>query len=349
MTKTFNEIATAGCRILVVDDYPLNLELVEAMLSTEGYRIDTAIDGASALEQVRAEPPDLILLDVMMPGMDGYEVCTTIRSDESLPYIPIVFLTAVHTEPNSLVHGLEIGGDDYIRKPFDDFELVSRIRAALRVKVLHDDLIRTKAALSRYVSTPTVQMVEKAHPDRPEANGEIANVTVLFSDIRGFTHIAEEEKPARVFRMLNDLLGRQMKVIREFGGIIDKLNGDEIMAVYEGPEMAVNALRTAAGIRRVLCDNRAIAKDDWAGVGIGIASGPVFVGSLGTDVFKDYTVIGNTVNIAARLCGVASKFQILFTEDTHSLIATPDLQYRRISGVRLKGLSEPQPIYELLD
>jgi adenylate cyclase len=96
-------------------------------------------------------------------------------------------------------------------------------------------------------------------------------------------------------------------------------------------------------------DYGVIAKDDWAGVGIGIASGPVFVGSLGTDVFKDYTVIGNTVNIAARLCGVASKFQVLFTEATQALIASTDLRYRRIGRVRLKGLSKPQPIYELLD
>ena len=349
MPDIVGDIDIEGRRILAVDDEPLNLELLEAILVPEGYRMDRADGGPSALDQVRQAPPDLILLDVMMPVMNGYELCAAIRADAGIPYIPIVFLTAAHTGVDHLVKGLGIGGDDYVCKPFDHFELLSRIRAALRIKVLYDSLVRTKQELSRYVSLSTLRMLERRNLGTPAASGQISEVAVLFSDIRGFTHIAEDRDPAAVFHMLNTLLGRQMQVIRDHGGIIDKLSGDEIMAIFEGPDMAPDALRTACAIRRVLREDPACDWEDETGVGIGIACGPVYVGSLGSEVFKDFTVIGNTVNIAARLCGVAKKFQILFTEATRALAASSGLRHRPIGRARLKGISRPMPVYELLD
>jgi len=314
----------------------------------EGYTIETAESGQQALIVIGKVQPDLILLDVMMPGMNGYEVCKKIRADASLPFIPIIFVTAKHTEPGDTIQGLDSGGDDYIRKPFDTLELLSRIRSALRSKNLFDKLARTKAELSRYVSLSTLQMVEKVTSDTMLTAGETRDVTVLFSDIKGFTHISENMDPKNVFEMLNLYLSRQIKVIEEHHGIIDKLGGDEIMAIFEGPAMVENALQCALGIIKSLCSEDARPDDDWVGVGIGINTGPVYVGSIGSETIKDFTVVGNTVNLAARLCGFAEKFQIIFTEQTKKLIENDALSHRSAGKISLKGIRKPIEVFELL-
>jgi len=345
MTTTMKISPGRDKKILAVDDEPKNIKLLEAKLAPEGYVLETATNGQEALDKVKASIPDLILLDVLMPGMNGYQVCEKIRSDTSIPYIPIIFLTASLITQKDIINGLDIGGDDYIRKPFDTLELFSRIRAALRVKELYDNLVQTKTELARYVSLSTVQMVEKATSGEATQAGQTADVTVLFSDIRGFTNIAENMNPQNVFEMLNLSLSRQINVVEDHHGIIDKLSGDEIMAVFEGPDMAQDALQCAIGIVRALCSP---AASDWAGVGIGINTGPVYIGSIGSETMKDYTVVGNTVNIAARLCGSANKFQILFTESTLKLIEGKGFQYRSLGKIVLKGIVSPMETFELI-
>jgi len=334
-------------KILAVDDEPKNIKLIEAILIPEGYAVETATSGQEALDKVRAIKPDLILLDIMMPGMDGYQVCKNIRSDASIPYIPIIFFTAMRTDQKDMIHGLDIGGDDYVLKPFDTFELLSRIRAALRIKGLYDELALTKTELSRYVSLSTLKMVEKTTLGKNIPSGETTYVTVLFSDVRGFTNIAEDMDPAEVFEMLNLCLSKQIRVVEGHQGIIDKLTGDEIMAIFEGQDMARNALQCAVSIVNTLCSSDRCLTADWVGVGIGINTGPVYVGSIGSETFKDYTVVGNTVNIAARLCGFAKKFQILFTESTRDLIDAKEFGYTSVGNLSLKGVNALTEVFEL--
>jgi class 3 adenylate cyclase len=335
-------------KILAVDDEPVNLKLLEAKLVPEGYIVETTTSGQEALDMIKSIKPGLILLDVIMPGMDGYQVCEKIRADKSIAYIPIIFLTAMQTGQKDIIHGLDSGGDDYIRKPFDTFELLSRIRAALRVKNLYDELTLTKAELSRYVSLSTLQMVERVTSRENMPVGETKDVAVLFSDIRGFTNISENMKPQEVFEFLNLYLSKQISVVQDHHGIIDKLTGDEIMAVFEGPDMVSNAQRCASAIVKTLCTSKFCQHADWIGVGIGINAGPVYVGSIGSETMKDYTVIGNTVNIAARLCGLAKKFQILFTETTKNLIQGKEFRHRSVGKVSLKGISVPMEVFELM-
>jgi len=325
-------------KILAVDDELTNLKLLEAVLIPEGYVLERALNGEEALDRFKSVGPDLILLDVMMPGMDGYQVCERIRSDSHRSYTPIIFLTAMKTDQRDIVHGLDIGGDDYIRKPFDTVELLSRIRAALRVKELYDKLILTKAELSRYVSLTTVEMVEKTTSEGIALAGQTRDVTVLFSDIRGFTNLAENMDPKRVFEVLSHSLSIQMKVVEGHNGIIDKMSGDEIMAVFEGPDMAQNALACSRGIVKALTSTYDHRGGDEGGVGIGINTGPVYIGSIGSETMKDYTVVGNTVNIAARLCGIAQKFQILFTEDTKYLIDGSGFHYQSLGKIAVRGV-----------
>ncbi len=338
-----------GQEILAVDDEPTNLKLLEAILVPEGYVLKTALSGNEALDEIKSLNPDLILLDVMMPGMDGYQVCKRIRADSPTSYIPIIFLTAMKTDQRDIVHGLDIGGDDYIRKPFDAVELLSRIRAALRVKELYDKLILTKAELSRYVSLSTVEMVEKTTSEEGIQVGQTKDVTVLFSDIRGFSNIAENMAPGEVFEMLNLYLSKQIEVVQDHHGIIDKLNGDEIMAVFEAPTMAQDALMCGTAIVNAIRDLGPYREGSWIGAGIGINTGPVYIGSIGSETMKDYTVVGNTVNIAARLCGFAKKFQILFTEATKELIEEYGFPYKSLGKVPVKGVTSPLETFELIE
>ena len=289
-------------KILIVDDEPINIELLEDLLIPQKYIVEGALNGEEALDKIQKELPDLILLDVMMPGMNGFQVCSEIRKNSSLPYIPIIFITAYQIDQSDIIHGLDMGGDDYIRKPFDSSELFSRIRSCLRVKKLYDDLARTKTELSRYVSLSTVDMVEKKTSKEVFQADRAAVVTVLFSDIRGFTNFSENMVPAEIFKMLNLNLSRQIKVIEKYNGIIDKLNGDEIMAIFEGPDMASNALKCARGIVKALSVPQNSTLLDWAGVGVGINTGQIYLGSLGSDTFKDYTIIGIVCTISGSVC-----------------------------------------------
>ena len=334
-------------KILAVDDEPRNIRLLEGKLVPEKFILETAFSGREALDKIRVFNPDVILLDVMMPDMDGYQVCKKIRADTSIPYIPIIFLTALQTGQKDMIQGLDIGGDDYIRKPFDTFELLSRIRASLRVKDLYDELAQIKTELARYVSLSTLRMVEKTASEKAVPAGKTSDVTILFSDIRGFTTLVEKMDPAEVFKMLNLCLSKQIKVVETYHGIIDKLTGDEIMAVFEGPERALNALLCAQAIVQILGSPRQREVPDWVGVGIGVNTGPVYRGSIGSDTMKDYTVVGNTVNVAARLCGFAKKFQILFSGSTRNLIGPKDFSYSSIGKAALKGIKMPMEVFEL--
>jgi adenylate cyclase len=333
--------------ILVIDDEVLNLQLLKELLTIEGYAVVCISNSEEAAAKVKEINPDVILLDVVMPKINGYQVCTLIRSDASIPYIPIIFLTATEINNENIIHGLDIGGDDYIAKPFHHYELLSRIRANLRIKDLYDELAKTKTELSRYVSRATSLLVEKAVTGEVITPVENVEVTALFSDMRGFTTIAEQMDCAEVFEKLNYSLSTQIKVIEEYHGIIDKLSGDEIMTVFHGEGMAEHAVACARAIISSLCDGNSHSGNDWVGIGIGIHSGRAYMGTLGSETRKHHTVVGTTVNIAARLCGHAKKFQILFSADTEKLIRGRGFNYQSAGNLTLKGLRAPIEAFEL--
>lgn len=334
--------------ILAIDDEPVNLQLLNDLLNEEGYSVAGIINSEAAVDKVREIKPDLILLDVVMPKVDGYKVCKMIRADRTIPYVPIIFLTATEVTNENIIHGLDIGGDDYLAKPFHPFELLSRIRANLRIKDLYDELTTTKTELSRYVSHATSAIVEKTITGEVITPVERIEITTLFSDMRGFTTIAEQMDCAEVFEKLNYSLSTQIKVIEEHHGIIDKLSGDEIMTIFRGERMAENALACAQSIIKALIGGGTRQCDDWAGVGIGIHSGRVYMGTLGSEIRKHHTAVGTSVNIAARLCGHAQKFQILFSADTERLIRGKGFAYQSVGDLALKGLRAPIEAFELL-
>ena len=227
-------------------------------------------------------------------------------------------------------------------------ELLSKVNAATRIKELNDELARIMSELTHYVSRPTVEVAEKAASGREVTTGQLVDVTVLFSDIRGFTAFTENMDPAEVFKMLNLYLSVQIKIVEEYQGIIDKLTGDEVMAVFRGPDMAINALKCGRAIMKTLSDPQFQIGKEWIGVGIGINTGPAYIGSVGSETRKDHTVVGTTVNVAARLCGYAQKFQVIFPESTKDLAVGYDFDYRLVGKVNLKGLSAPIEAFELI-
>jgi|GEM_PF-802086 len=233
------------------------------------------------------------------------------------------------------------------KKKLDDtVKLVSQTQNVTEVKELYEELARVKSELARYVAPPTVEIVQEIITGRKVHPGALINVTVLFSDIRDFTSISENMEPHEVFKMLNRNISMQLKTIEEYHGIVDKLSGDEVMAVFSGPEMAENAIKCAMIIVNGF-KKQEFLEDGWIGVGIGINTGPVYLGPLGSENRKQFTHIGSTVNIAARLCGQAKRFEVLFGKTTQELIAHKGFNYISMGSISLKGLSAPLEAFRL--
>lgn len=365
---------SAASRILVVDDVADNREIVRARLESQGYIVETANDGEEALRAITDRTPDLVLLDVMMPKLDGIETVKRLKADKSLPFIPVVLLTA-KTDTKDVVAGLEAGADEYLTKPFDHGALLARVRAMLRIKALQDQVARQARELAEWNSTleerVSVQIAEIERMSRlkrflsPQIADLIASdggdaalkshrreITVLFCDLRGFTSFAEASEPEDVMQVLGEYHNAVGELIFEHQGTLERFAGDGIMVFFNDP-MAVpdhceRAVKLGIGIREAV----AALSEGWAkrgfrlGVGVGIAAGYATLGRIGFDKRFDYAAIGTVTNVAARLCGEAAAGQILLSQRVAAAVestATVNLLEDR----SLKGLRTPIAVYEL--
>jgi class 3 adenylate cyclase len=341
--------------ILVVDDRENNVRLLKSMLKRQGYRVTVAYDGLQAMERVAEELPDLILLDILMPRMNGFEVARAIRADEETEAIPILMLTAL-SEVQDKIKALESGADDILSKPFYNVEVLARVRSFLRIKQLHDELETKNALLERVLMRYVSEQVAKELLDNPDQNlqlgGQSCEVSVLFADIRGFTRFAEQHEPLQVTQVLNHVFNHLAMTIFEHNGTLDKYMGDAIMAFYgapiPSPDSVARAVQTAWVMQQRFLQLR---REDESlrelGLGVGINTGEAVVGNVGSERLMDYTVIGNTPNIAKRLQELAHPGQILIGE--HSYQAVKDgVEVREIESLYLKGISDPVRAYEIM-
>ena len=333
-------------KILAVDDNRQNLELLTRALSAAHYEVVTATDGPTALQLIDSGAVDLVLLDVMMPGMSGYEVCEKIRANDATRLLPVVMLTALH-DVSHRIRGIAAGADDFLTKPFNREELLTRVKSLLRIKTLYDD-IETKNALlrrviGRYVSEAVAAEIV-ADPGRHlRLGGEKRDVTVLFGDLRGFTPMAERLDPEDVVDILNVYLSHVIDLVFEYRGNLDKFRGDGFMAFFGAPlahgDPAASAVRCALALQERL-KNITFAKfpEIRLSAGIGINSGAVIAGNVGSERRTDYTVIGNEVNLAQRFEANAGPGQILITVATYErckeLIEARDLGRQRVPGMQ---------------
>jgi adenylate cyclase len=342
-------------KILAVDDNKQNLEVLTKALTAAKYEIITATDGPSALELVQSASPDLILLDVVMPGMSGYEVCEKIRANEDSGRLPIVMLTALH-EVSHRIRGIEAGADDFLSKPFNREELLTRVRSLLRIKTLYDD-IETKNRLlrtlfGRYVSEEVAADIV-ANPGRHlKLGGEKREVTVLFGDLRGFTPLAENIAPEDAVDLLNVFLTQVVDIVFAHNGSLDKFRGDGFMAFFGAPmrhnDDPANAVRCALALQERL-KGVTFAKfpDFRLHMGIGINTGTVIAGNIGSERRTDYTVIGDEVNVAQRFESNAGPGQILITGATYERVKKR-VEARELGSLRVSGKQDGVAAYDVL-
>jgi adenylate cyclase len=340
-------------RILVVDDTPANVRMLQTRLAHEGYDVVVARDGEEALAVARERLPDLVLLDIMMPKLDGIEVCRRLKGDPAFPFTPIIMVTAM-ADTKDLVAGFEAGGDDYLTKPVDQQALVARVRSMLRIKGLHDTVqeqagrLEAQAAelarwnttleervarqlaelervgrLKRFFSPQLAELIVRGGADDP-LRSHRREVTVVFIDLRGFTAFAEAAEPDEVMTMLREYHARMGEIVLIHEGTLERFTGDGMMVFFNDPVVVPNpaerALRMTVAMREALDDlvTRWRILGWQLHVGMGVAQGDATIGAIGFEGRLDYGAIGSVTNLAARLCAEAAGGQILISERVHA-------------------------------
>ena len=342
-------------KILAVDDNKQNLELLVRSLGAAKYEVITANDGPTALHLIDGGAVDLVLLDVMMPGMSGYEVCEKIRANDATRLLPVVMLTALHDVSNR-IRGIAAGADDFLTKPFNREELLTRVKSLLRIKTLYDDIetknILLRRVIGRYVSEEVAAEIV-ADPGRHlKLGGEKRDVTVLFGDLRGFTPMAERLDAEDVVDILNVYLSHVIDLVFEFRGNLDKFRGDGFMAFFGAPlahgDDAASAVRCALALQeRLKSISFAKFPDLRLLAGIGINSGAVIAGNVGSERRTDYTVIGNEVNLAQRFEANAGPGQVLITGATYERVKE-FVEVRDLGRLRVAGMREGVMAYDVM-
>lgn len=354
--KTSHSQTTAppAARILVVDDTPENVDVLAGVLSPF-YSVKVALSGEKALRIAQSDvPPELILLDVMMPEMDGYEVCRRLKANPVTSDIPIIFVTA-RAEVEDESRGFELGAVDYLTKPVCPELVLARVRTHVSLKQSLTRLEHLSAQLGRYVSP---QIYESLIHGRTQARIETARkkLTVFFSDIVGFSAQTDILEPEDLHHVLNSYLDRMSRLVLKYGGTLDKFMGDAILSFFGDPESrglredALNCVRMALEMRGAIASLR----QDWIAQGItapfevrmGISTGFCMVGNFGCEQHMAYTVIGNQVNLASRLQSSAAPRQILISADTWALV-NDVVSGRAIEPIRIKGFDQPVQAYEV--
>ncbi len=321
--------------ILVIDDDPLNRRLLTASLERQGHRTSSAGDGESALAMLAEEPPDVVLLDLVMPGMDGMEVLERIKGDDALRHLPVIVISGVD-DAESVVRCIEMGAEDFLPKPFDPVILRARVNAGLNRKRLHDlERERVRSVFARFLP----ESVAGALLDRTDGDATIPaeslTGTVLFGDLRGFTPFAEARPVDQVIEVLNRYQGLMTDAILDHGGTLVDYMGDGVMAAFGAPvptddhaDQAVAAARSMATEQLGEFNAWLEASEIGEGfrMGIGLSSGPVMSGSVGSERRMDYAVIGDTVNTASRIEGLTKQtpHAVLLGEGTYASLRSTD-------------------------
>jgi adenylate cyclase len=371
----------APARILIADDQPMNVDILQTRLAVHGYEIFTATDGEEALAAARAQQPDLILLDIMMPKMDGIEVCRRLKGDAALPFMPIIMVTA-KADTKDIVAGLEAGADEYLTKPVDQAALVARVKSMLRIKALHDTVqeqatrleaqavqlaewnrtleqrvadqlaeLERIGRLKRFFSPQLAELIVSTGEDRL-LESHRREVTVVFCDLRGFTAFAETTEPEEVMGVLREYHTALGELIFRFEGTLERFAGDGLMVFFNDPvpcpDPAPRAVRMALAMRLRVGE----LTETWRrrghhlDFGVGIAQGYATLGKIGFEGRFDYAAIGTVTNLAARLCGEADGGQILISQRVYAAVETLAIA-EPVGELVLKGFVKPVLAFSL--
>jgi adenylate cyclase len=366
--------ARSPAKLLVVDDTPLNLKLLGDLLTVKGYAVTTAGSGEEALAKLAAEAPDIVLLDVMMPGLSGYDVCRRIRADPATALLPVVMVTSLDPHEER-IHGIEAGADDFLSKPINQPELFARVRSLLRIKSLQDEVRRQAEALREW----NVKLEDRVREQVAElerlsqlkrffapavaeaivSSGEQSILTphrreicYVFVDLRGFTAFTDAAEPEEVQNVLGDYHAAMGRLIVEHEGTLDRFAGDGILVFFNDPFPLPEPGKRAATMALAMRARFDELRTQWQktgydlDLGMGIARGYATLGAFGYEGRFDYTAVGRVVNLAARLCGEAKPGQILIDQRTRAALGDA-FRSEVLGPVVLKGFAQPVPVFAL--
>jgi adenylate cyclase len=353
--------------ILAVDDQPPNLRLLDAVLSPRGYRVITASSGEQALVLLRSSGIDLVLLDIVMPGIDGYEVCRRIRSEPATAFLPVVMITASGDQEKT--RAIEAGADDFVSKPFNQGELLARVASLARIKQYHDTITRQAAELAewnaelearvntqleelqrmnrlrRFLSPQVAELVINSGDDS-FLGSHRREIVVVFCDLRGFTAFAESSEPEEVMAVLSEYHAALGELIFRYQGTLERFTGDGLMVFFNDPIPLDKPARRAVEMALAMRDRVRTLAEGWSrvghdlGFGVGIAQGFATLGRIGYEGRFDYAAIGSVTNLAARLCAEAGAEQVLVSQRVFS--AVEDVAAGELVGaLELRGFSRP--------
>jgi adenylate cyclase len=363
-------------KILVVDDTPKNVKLLDSLLTGKGYAVVTAASGPEALARVEAERPDLVLLDVVMPGMSGYEVCRKIRENPATGFLPVIMVTALDPAQERIT-GLEAGADDFLTKPINQPELLARVRSLLRSKEFHDTVQSQAAQLAEWNRTleqrvaaqlaelervgrlkrflaPQLAEVIVSSGDEKLLESHRREITVVFCDLRGFTGFSETAEPEEVMGVLREYHAAMGALIFRFEGTLERFAGDGLMVFFNDPipcaDPPARAVRMAVEMRARASElaNAWRKRGHELGFGVGIALGYATLGRIGFEGRFDYGAIGPVTNLASRLCDEAKDGQILISQRVHAAVEEL-VEAEPVGEVAFKGFHRPVPAYNLLN
>ena len=354
-------------KILVVDDTANNVKLLKDLLTMRGYAVVTASSGLEGLEQIEKERPDLVLLDVMMPGMNGYDVCRRIRENPATGVLPVMMVTALDPGQER-IKGLEAGADDFLTKPINQPELLARVRSLLRIKELWDqviDLNRTleqrvdeqvaqlerMGRLKRFFSPQLAELIVSGDAEDP-LRSHRRDITVVFLDLRGFTAFAETAEPEEVMGVLREYHAEMGRLVLEHEGTLERFTGDGMMIFFNDPVPVPNPAERAIRMALAMREQVTGLAQGWRkrgfdlDFGVGIAQGYATIGAIGFEGRLDYGAIGTVTNLAARLCGEAKPGQVLISR---RMIGTVEelVEAEPVGELALKGFSRPVSVFNV--
>jgi class 3 adenylate cyclase len=344
--------------ILVVDDDPLNRAILQRMLERDGHAVATAEDGVEALEALRVREADVVLLDIVMPRMDGFDVLDELKRDPALRDIPVIMISAID-DHESVIRCIEAGADDHLPKPFNRVLLQARITAGLtRRKLLTLERDRLRDTFTRFLPEAVVDELMRQGGGHPQLGGVRLDATVLFCDLRGFTSFAERTPPERVIAVLNRYLGEMTDAVLDAGGTLVGFLGDGILAIFGAPIPVAGHADQALAAARAMLTTALPRFNDWARtsghtdafrIGLGIHSGSIMSGNVGSERRLEYTAIGDTVNTAARIEQLTKdhQFAALLSDDTRVRLTAPSDDLAPLGAVAIRGRASPTTLWGL--
>ena len=359
----------APAKILVVDDTPANVKLLVDVLAAKGYAVSSAVNGEQALACIAEQAPDLVLLDIMMPGLSGYDVCRKIREDPATALLPVVLCTSLDPKQER-INGIEAGADDFIPKPINQQELFARVKSLLRIKALQDEVMAQTAQLAEWnlkleerVREQVAQMERLSRlknffsPQLAEAivsggtddplKSHRREITVVFLDLRGLTAFTETADPEEVMGVLREYHAAMGELILAHEGTLERFTGDGIMIFFNDPVRVDDPAARAARMALQMQQRTEALAQGWRKrgyelqLGIGIATGFATIGAIGFEGRIDYGAIGNVTNLSARLCGEAQGGEILVAPRVAAALDGSGLGVEPAGEFQLKGLARP--------